>query len=70
MKLAKLSVNKLTAYNAFSELRQHFTRATVTFDYAFKDYTEDEAKLRLEEPKRIDQEEPFKALIYHETEPT
>ena len=58
----------MTAQNAFSELRQHFVRATVTFDYAFKDYTEDEVKLRLDEPKRIDQEEPFKALIFQETE--
>lgn len=60
----------MTAQNAFGELKLHFTRATVTFDYAFKDYSEDELKVREDEPMRIDQEEPFRALMFDEVEPS
>ena len=42
MKAAQRGVQKLTAQNAFSELKLHFTRATVTQDYAFKDYSDAE----------------------------
>ena len=52
-------VTKLTSETAFRELRTHLTRATVTFDYAFKDYSEAELKLREDEPTRIDAKEPF-----------
>ena len=61
-------VAKLTPETAFSKLKTHLTRATVTFDYAFKDYSEEELKLREDEPTRIDAKEPFQALIFEETE--
>ena len=40
----------------------------MTFDYAFKDYTDEQKKLREDEPTRIDKEEPFQALMFDETE--
>ena len=52
-------VKKVSAQTAFSELRRHLTRATATFDYKFKDYSEAELKLREGEPGRIDTKEPF-----------
>ena len=61
-------VKKLTPQNCFSELKTHLTRATVTFDYAFKEYSDEEHKLREDEPTRIDQEEPFQALMFEEVE--
>lgn len=51
-------------------MKGHFVRATVSYDYGFKEYTEDEQKLREDEPTRIDQEEPFRALIFEELEPS
>ena len=62
-------VKRLTPQNCFAELRTHLTRATVTFDYAFRDYTEAELQKREEEITRIDKEEPFQMLIYDESEP-
>ena len=62
------NVKKVNPQNAFSELRRHLTRATVTFDYAFKDYTDEQKKLREDEPTRIDKEEPYQALMFDETE--
>ena len=62
-------VKRLNPQNCFAELKTHLTRATVTFDYSFKDYSEDELKQREEEPTRIDKEEPFQALIYEEVGP-
>jgi len=41
----------------------------VTYDYAFKDYSEAEAKLRDDKPGAIYEKEPFQALIYEEAEP-
>ena len=52
-------VRKLTPQTCFAELRTHLTRATVTFDYKFKDLSEEELKLREDEPTRIDVKEPY-----------
>ena len=62
-------VKRLNPQNCFAELKTHLTRATVTFDYSFKDFSEDELKQREEEPTRINKEEPFQALIYEEIGP-
>ena len=61
-------VKKLSAESAFGELRRHMARATVTYDYGFKDYSEEELKLREDEPTRIDESEPFQSLMFEETE--
>lgn len=70
MKAATRGFKQLTTQNAFSELRLHLTRATVSYDYSFVDYTEDEVQEREGEPAFIDQEEPFRALIFEEIEPS
>ena len=33
-------VKKLSPQTCFSELKTHLTRATVSYDYSFKEYTE------------------------------
>ena len=63
------NVPKLSAETAFAHLKTHLTRATVTFDYEFREYTEEELKLREDEPERIDSQEPFQALIFEEKAP-
>jgi len=52
-------VKRLTPQTCFSQLKTHLTRATVTFDYAMKELTAEELKLREKEPTRIDKLEPF-----------
>ena len=62
-------VKKVTAQTAFSELRKHLTRATVAFDYSFKEYSETELKVRENEVStEIDAKEPFQMLIFEEIE--
>lgn len=61
-------VKKLSPETAFGDLKKHLARATVTFDYGFKDYSEEEAKLREDEPTRIDNDEPFQSLMFNEVE--
>ena len=60
------SAPKLTPLTVIRELRQHFYRATVAFDYKFKEVTKEEYEEWEKECTNIDKEMPFKSFIFEE----
>ena len=60
---------RLTGQTAFSELRKHLTRATITHCYAFKDQEVDNADMNSDEDRtKMNSADAYKCFIFDEEE--